>query len=91
MFFNFFKTPEVRKFNHKPIYWDPEEDERKERRERIRQEIANERGNGTPKSTLRRGFLSSQREQDAQNSKTSVIRLALIIGLLFLAVNYMAM
>lgn len=89
MFFNFFKTPQVRKFEHKPIYWDPEKEERQERRERIRQEVENELGiNGSPKTTLKKGFLSQQRK-NSQSSQTGVWRLALIIGLLVCGVIYM--
>lgn len=90
MFFNFFKTPEVHKFEHIPIYWDPEKEERKERRERIRQEVENEHGNPNlaPKSTLHRGFLSEQQKGKVQSRQTSTMRLAIIIGLLFFAIAY---
>ena len=91
MFFNFFKTPSVRKFEHIPIYWDQEKEEREERRERIRQEIENEHGNPNmpARPTLRRGFLSEQRKGKVQSSQSGTIRLAIIIVLVVGALSYM--
>lgn len=40
----FTKTPNHKQFRYKPRYWDKEEEERKEREERIRKEIERERG-----------------------------------------------
>lgn len=40
----FTKTPNHKRFAYKPRYWDPEAEERKEREERIRAEIAREKG-----------------------------------------------
>lgn len=92
MFFNFFKTPTVRKFEHKNIYWDPEKEKREERRERARQQIENETGNKNmaPHSTLRRGFLSEeQHERSAERSARS-IRLAVYCAVLVALAIWMA-
>ena len=37
--FVFVRTPRPRQFQHKPIYWNPEDDARKERDERVRQRL----------------------------------------------------
>lgn len=40
----FTKAPDHKKFGYKPRYWNKEEEERKEREERIRMEVAREKG-----------------------------------------------
>ena len=91
MFFNFFKTPEVRQFEHIPIYWDPRKEAMEERRQRMRQEGENETGNHNlrPQSTLQRGFLTRQRSTQKSSRQGGTIRLALIIALLFGCVVWM--
>ena len=91
MFFNFFKTRPVRQFQHVPIYWDKDKEEREDSRERIRQEVENEHGNPNlrPKSTLKRGFLTNQRKEKALTSQTNTFRMALVIGLLVACLAFM--
>lgn len=91
MFFNFFKTPKIRQFEHIPMYWDKDKEEREERRERIRQEVENEHGNPNlkPKTTLKRGFLTNQRKEKALSSQTNTLRMAVVICLLVAALAYM--
>ncbi|MDD2436331.1 MAG: hypothetical protein PHG27_02600 [Massilibacteroides sp.] len=36
---SFFKTRKPRKFEHKPIYWDPEKEKKEERERRIKREL----------------------------------------------------
>ena len=40
--FNFFKQPKPRQYNHVPIYYDKQKEERAERYERIRKEMEKE-------------------------------------------------
>lgn len=90
MFLNFFKTPEVRKYEHVNIYYDPDKEEREERRERIRQEVAVEHGldNGN-RVTLRRGFLSEQRKNKVSSSKGNTFLLAFVIAAVIIGLIYL--
>jgi hypothetical protein len=91
MFFNFFKQPQVRQFEHIPIYWDPDKEAMQERRERARQQIANERGDKSvpPRSTLHRGFLTEQRKSKNIDRQSRTTRLALIIAVGVILVIWM--
>lgn len=53
--FTFVKTPKPRAFYHRPIYWNPEEEERKERLERVRKELGERDENQPYKSSIKRG------------------------------------
>lgn len=90
MFFNFFKTPTIRQYNHINIYYDPKKEAREERRQRILQEIENQNGNHNmaPRRTLRKGFLTDQRKTKEADMKSQNIRLAMMLTALFAIVYY---
>ena len=58
----FFRTPKPRRYVHKPIYWDPEEDERKEREERVRKELGLPPEDGKFHTSIKRGSFRKLRE-----------------------------
>ena len=53
--FTFVKTPKPRAFYHRPIYWNPEEEERKERLERVRKDLGERDENEPYKASIKRG------------------------------------
>ena len=53
--FTFVKTPKPRAFYHRPIYWNPEEEEHKERLERVRKELGERDENEPYKASIKRG------------------------------------
>lgn len=53
--FTFVKTPKPRAFYHRPIYWNPEEEERKERLERVRKDLGERDENKPYKASIKRG------------------------------------
>ncbi len=53
--FTFVKTPKPRAFYHRPIYWNPEEEERKERLERVRKDLGERHENEPYKTSIKRG------------------------------------
>ena len=79
----FFKAPKVRKFNYQPIYWNLEKEAMDERKKRIAQEVAIEKGEKVDyQPTIRKGFLSDKRKtMSANRSKrlSSLIFLAFIV------------
>lgn len=90
----FTKTPNYKRFSYQPRYYDPAEEERKEREERIKREIARERGE-TPEdiagyqARIRGSFHSSRKRSKVENStlNTAMLRLGV---LLFLTLFLMA-
>ena len=54
--FTFVKTPKPRAFYHRPIYWNPEEEERKERLERVRKDLGERDENEPYKASIKRGY-----------------------------------
>jgi len=70
-------------FNYQPIYWNPEKEEMNERKRRIAQEVAIEKGeNVTYRPSLHKGFLSEKRKtMTAARSKrlSSFVLLAFVL------------
>lgn len=84
--FTFVKTPKPRAFYHRPIYWNPEEDDRKERLERVRKELGERDDNQPYKSSIKRGsFRRGRWEQPDETAdmhterRRSNVRLVVII------------
>ena len=84
--FTFVKTPEPRAFYHRPIYWNPEEEERKERLERVRKDLGERDENQPYKASIKRGsFRRGRWEQpdetpDMHNERRrSNVRLVVIV------------
>ena len=90
--FTFVKTPKPRAFYHRPIYWNPEEEERKERLERVQKElgIRDENQPYTPsikRGSFRRGRLEQQPEETSDmrtERRRSNVRLFVIVVVLLL-------
>ncbi len=89
-----FRTPKPRRFVHKPIYWNPEEDERKEREERLRKEQGLPSEDGEFKTSIKRGTFRKGGVADApmrddsyhaEKRRSNVRLLVIIAGLLILA------
>lgn len=86
----FFRTPKPRRYVHKPIYWDPEEDERKEREERVRKELGLPPEDGKFHTNIKRGSFRKLRESGdakvpsdtSRERRNSNLRLLLIIAAL---------
>lgn len=92
MKFRFIKTPNNRKFNHQPIYYDEAKEQRIERERRIREEMGlppsgvegeedntsyKDRIRGSMRPKIRGGFEDGQRER-----RTSNMRLVIILTIL---------
>ncbi len=91
-----FKTPKPRRFMHKPIYWNPEEDERKERQERVRKQMGEILAEGEEfKTSISRGSfrkatigVDAPMRDDSYHSekrRSNVRLLIIIVGLLAVA------
>ena len=89
----FFRTPKPRRFVHKPIYWDPEADERKEREERVRKELGLPPEDGKFHTSIKRGTFRTLREggdvkdpaEARRERRNANVRLLIIIGALLVA------
>jgi hypothetical protein len=82
----FFKLHKPKQFEYNPIYWDPEKEEREERIRRIKQEMGvDEEGSSMQRSSIRRGsFRQYKRNAKVRASRSSNIRLIIILAVLFL-------
>ena len=82
-----FKLPEYRKFTYRPLYHDPEKEEREARLRKLRQETGN-RADGQYTPGIQRGTMKSYYKRNETVKKQSNIRLILIIFFL-LFVTYL--
>ena len=71
-----FNRPKIRQFNHKPIYWDPEKEEREKREARIKQELNMTDGQYRP--NIRKDVFQEQRKTKSANKQMRLIRLFLL-------------
>jgi len=83
----FIKLPSHKQFNYSPRYWDPEKEAREERIRQIKQEMGVELPADPNRTTIRRGsFRTASQQSKVKASRTSNIRLVVILAiLLFLA------
>jgi hypothetical protein len=84
----FFKTPRIRGFEHKPIYWNPEKERREERLERVKQELGMTEEEGAYKPLIRRGTFREQRTTIPHQRRQSTIFRVLLIALAIIALVY---
>lgn len=82
-----FKLPEYRKFTYRPLYHDPEKEEREARLRKLQQETGN-RADGQYTPGIQRGTMKSYYKRNETVKKQSNIRLILIIFFL-LFVTYL--
>lgn len=89
----FMKTRHPRKFEHKPIYWDPEKDKEEERERRIKREMGIDESLTDYKPQIKGSFYegtthlkkSIDRGDDTDSRKYKNVRLAAILIVLALA------
>ncbi len=81
----FIKVPGHKQFSYSPIYWDPEKDARDERIRHIKQDMGVEAPTDPNRSTIKRGsFRTAGKKAKVKASRTSNIRLLVILAILFL-------
>ena len=82
----FIKLPGHKEFNYTPRYWDPEKEARDDRIRHIKQEMGVDHIPSDPnRTTIRRGsFRTAGKKAKVKASRTSNIRLLVILGLLLL-------
>ena len=90
----FTKAPNYKRFSYTPRYYDPVAEERKEREDRIRQEIARERGEVSIETTEYRtrmtGAFHSARKRSQSSQSTLRQNLIRFGALIFLTLFIMA-
>jgi hypothetical protein len=73
----FTKAPQHQKFNYRPRYYDPTKDEMAEREERIRKEIARERGelqdDGGYRTRIAGSFQAARKRSKPTAEKSAVL------------------
>jgi hypothetical protein len=80
----FIKLPGYKRFEYSPRYWDPEKEAREERIRQIKQEMGIEVPSDPNRSTIRRGsFRQTHRKTKVRASRSSNIRLVVILAVLF--------
>lgn len=81
--------PKHKQFNYQPLYFDPEKEEKQERRRRIEYEmgIKREKTSGY-QTTITRGSMRSYFHKNEKARKQSNIRLVLIILFLFIVAYF---
>lgn len=92
----FTKTPNHKRFNYKPRYWDQAAEERKEREERIRRELEREQGlnpSGDPDYRNRiAGSFHAARRRSSQSSdqlRSVLLRSAVLLFLVLFLMAYL--
>ena len=82
---SFFKTRGPNKFNYSPLYWDPVKEAREERIRSIKHEMGIDTDSNLKGASLSRGsFRQFKRNTKVRASRSSNIRLAVILAILFL-------
>ena len=94
--FNFFGENEHRVFNYKPIYYDPEEEERKRRFGAVDGTMEREKKEGTyvPGSYIRGSFRAGARTRTPMRRAQTIIgiiSLLLIVGILLYIAKFYSM
>jgi len=81
----FIKLQGHKQFSYSPRYWDPEKEAREERIRQIRQEMGVEVPMDPNRSTIKRGsFRTAGKKAKVKASRTSNIRLLVILAILLL-------
>jgi hypothetical protein len=80
----FIKLPGYKRFEYSPRYWDPEKEAREERIRQIKAEMGIEVQGDPNRTTIRRGsFRQAKRKTKVGSSRSSNIRLIIILAVLF--------
>jgi len=81
----FIKLPRPKRFSYSPLYWDPEKEEREDRIRQIKQEMGINSGRDPNRTTIKRGsFRQAKQKTKVKASRSSNIRLLIILAVLFL-------
>lgn len=83
--FTMFKTPKHSQFDYRPRYWDPEKEEREERRRQLEM-IKDSSVDGTKAritSGFRRGYTSNSSYRRRQVMRSNLVLIGIIFALLF--------
>ncbi|MEO0338510.1 MAG: hypothetical protein AAF242_04780 [Bacteroidota bacterium] len=87
----FIKLPKHQQYQYKPRYWDPEKEKLHERL----QKIEDLKGGGQEgmkariSSGLKRGYLADSRQRNKALTRSNLLLLAVVIGLLGLAYTFL--
>ena len=90
----FTKAPQHQKFSYRPRYYDPSKDEMAEREERIRKEIARERGelpkdSGGYKTRIAGSFQAARnRSKPTTQGRMHLLRLGILLYLTLLVFGF---
>jgi len=96
----FGKTPKHQRFNYKPRYYDPKEEENRDREDRIRREIVRENGTAVEnansdnscghRSRLKGSFQSARKRSVPTKGEPNyaIIRLGILLLLVLLIVGF---
>ena len=79
---NIFKTPKIRRFEYKPIYWDPAKERREERLERARQELGIKEENSAYRPMVRKGVFREQRKTVLYDRQSRIFRLLIVASVI---------
>lgn len=85
--FDIFKTPRIRRYDHKPIYWDPAKERREERLAKAKQELGMNEEDQAYKPMIRKGTFQEQRKTKSLNKQSQTLKLFLIV-LVIIALVY---
>ena len=81
----FIKLQGHKQFSYSPRYWDPEKEAREERIRQIKQEMGVEVPSDPNRTTIKRGsFRTTGKKAKVKASRTSNIRLLVILAILLL-------
>ena len=83
-FRKFIKLPKHQQYQYKPRYWDPEKEELDKRLKRI-EDLKNGGSDGMKariSSGLKRGYLADSRQRNKAMTRSNLVLLAVVVGLL---------
>lgn len=87
---SFFRTPQHRVFNYKPVYWDPEKEAFEERVKKSREKIAatkkNEDKPYVPGGSIRGSFQKRHEVERRYPARQKLIRAIIVISLIVIMV-----
>jgi hypothetical protein len=83
--FTFFKTPKPKGFKYKPIYYNEQKEEMKEREARIKKELGLNDSDTPFVPNIKGRFRSPRMQKYSQSRQTSVRFLIILFALLLLA------
>lgn len=83
----FFSLPGTRRFDYKPMFYNEQDEKRRERQKRIEREVRNETGEGNDEAPNFIHFARSQRQKSSK--RVLIIFLALAAAYFFLQQRFL--